>query len=75
MVRLAMQEGKLTTGRSAGGRGAWMCPRIECYELADKRRAIPRSLRTEVPFEALEELRATIIDGTAFPFDGSYVKR
>jgi predicted RNA-binding protein YlxR (DUF448 family) len=64
-----MRDGRLDTDPSAGGRGAWVCPNTECFQLAIKRRAFPRALKTEVPSEALEALRAAFVTGAAFPRD------
>lgn len=75
MWRLGLQGDKLTVGVGAGGRGAWLCPRIECFELATKRRAFSRAFRTEVPIGATEALRTAILTATTFPLDGSFVKR
>ncbi|HZG93246.1 MAG TPA: YlxR family protein [Mycobacteriales bacterium] len=33
------------------GRGAHLHPTLECVELADRRRALPRALRTEGPLD------------------------
>lgn len=70
MVRLSMQQGRLVTDRSAGGRGAWLCPATDCVDLAVKRRAVARALRTEVGPEALSTLRDEVVTGAVFPIDG-----
>ncbi|MGI8577331.1 MAG: YlxR family protein [Nocardioidaceae bacterium] len=41
------------------GRGAHLHPTLECFELAERRRAFPRALRLDGPLEALG-LRAWI---------------
>ena len=43
------------TGK-APGRGAYLCPKTECFEKAVKRKAIPRSLNAEVSPENLDRL-------------------
>nr|WP_245605902.1 YlxR family protein [Promicromonospora kroppenstedtii] len=39
------------------GRGAWVHPEPQCLELAERRRAVPRALRTDGPLD-LGEVRA-----------------
>lgn len=39
------------------GRGAYLCPSLECFEKAVKTKGIERSLKTPVPQEIYEELR------------------
>ena len=69
MVRVSVQDGRLTTDRTAGGRGAWLCPTTTCLETAIKRRALPRALKTEVPSDALDELRTAFVEGYVFSPD------
>ncbi|MDT0166296.1 YlxR family protein [Actinotalea sp. AC32] len=48
MVRDASVGGDLAVvdpGRSLPGRGAWLHPDLQCLELAERRRALPRALR------------------------------
>jgi len=66
MVRLSVQDGRWSTERSAGGRGAWICPTTACLEQALKRRAVGRALRTDVPPQLLTELREAVTEGSAF---------
>ena len=45
------------TGR-ANGRGAYLCPKLDCLKLARKARKLERGLRSQIPVEvytALEE--------------------
>lgn len=44
------------TGK-ASGRGAYICPKMECLELAIKKRAFSHALRHEVSFEILQKLK------------------
>ena len=39
------------TGRRMPGRGAWLHPDRQCLELAERRRAFPRSLRHPGPLD------------------------
>ena len=58
LTRIAFFEGELTvdlTGR-AKGRGVYLCQDAECIEKAEKRRALQRSFRTELPKTALEHV-------------------
>ena len=44
-----------TTGRK-NGRGAYICPRMECFMKARKSKGLERSLKTSIPQELYEEL-------------------
>ena len=49
VVRVAGDGGDLAVvdgHRSLPGRGAWLHPDLQCLELAERRRAFPRALRT-----------------------------
>jgi len=48
------------TGK-AQGRGAYICPTIECLEKAQKTRALSRALECEITEEAYGELRRVIL--------------
>lgn len=43
------------TGRK-NGRGAYICPRMECFMKARKSKGLERSLKTSIPQEVYEEL-------------------
>ncbi len=45
-----------TTGRK-NGRGAYVCPSIECLDKAIRNHGIERSLKTGVPEEVYEDLK------------------
>ena len=45
-----------TTGRK-NGRGAYVCPSIECLDKAIRNHGIERSLKTSVPEEVYEDLK------------------
>ncbi|NLN15647.1 MAG: YlxR family protein [Tissierellia bacterium] len=47
------------TGR-ANGRGAYICPAVECLNKAIKTKSIARSLETDIPDEVYEEIREVI---------------
>lgn len=47
LIRFAAQEGRLVETRS-GGRGAYTCPRLSCFERAASRRAFNRILKQSV---------------------------
>ena len=44
-----------TTGRK-NGRGAYICPRMQCFMKARKSKGLERSLKTSIPQEVYEEL-------------------
>ena len=45
-----------TTGKKAG-RGAYICPCVECFEKARKSKGLERSFKSAVPAEVYEKLR------------------
>jgi uncharacterized protein len=47
------------SGRTSG-RGAYLCPRDECLDLAVKRKALERALKRPVPRHVIEELRVAL---------------
>ncbi|MGH1548152.1 YlxR family protein [Leifsonia poae] len=49
LLRVVVQESELVADPSATrpGRGAWLHPTAECFDLAVKRRAFGRALRVE----------------------------
>lgn len=51
-----------STGR-ANGRGAYLCSNPECLRKAEKRHALTRALKTEIPHEIYATLAAQIEDG------------
>ncbi|MBN7772140.1 YlxR family protein [Clostridium aminobutyricum] len=58
MIRIAGYEGEVSidlTGK-AKGRGIYLCPDKECFQKAQKRRAIGRSLEMDIAPEQLEKL-------------------
>ena len=42
------------------GRGAYICPRRECFDQARKRKALDRGLKTPVSAEVYDELLRTV---------------
>ncbi|HEY7137413.1 MAG TPA: YlxR family protein [Acidimicrobiia bacterium] len=61
LVRIARRlDGTLVIGPGPG-RGAWLCAGSErCFDLAVRRRALARSLRTEIRDDEVGRLRATL---------------
>lgn len=55
-------DGSLAVGRSAPGRGAWLCAGSEaCFDAAVRRRAFGRALRCDVPAHEIERLRGRLL--------------
>lgn len=48
------------TGKKAG-RGAYICPNIQCFELAKKSKGLERSFKSAVPNEVYEELKSQLV--------------
>lgn len=59
MLRIVMSPtGEISldlTGKKAG-RGAYICPERACFELAKRRKALDRGLKTQVAAEIYDEL-------------------
>ena len=50
------------TGKKSG-RGAYICPSVECLDQAVKKRGLERSFRCPVPANVYEELRTSLANG------------
>ncbi len=50
-----------TTGKKAG-RGAYICPNVECLEKARKSKGLERSFKSAVPAEVYEKLREELAE-------------
>ncbi|MGI8623504.1 MAG: YlxR family protein [Solirubrobacteraceae bacterium] len=61
LLRFADVEGRVTPDPAAvlPGRGAWLHPSPQCLELAIRRRAFPRALRSrvEIPHDTVDFIR------------------
>lgn len=58
LIRVAGYEGQVSidvTGK-AKGRGVYLCPNTECFQKAQKRKAIGRNLEMDITPEQLEQL-------------------
>jgi len=58
LIRVAGYEGQVSidvTGK-AKGRGVYLCPNTECFQKAQKRKAIGRNLEMDITPEQLEKL-------------------
>lgn len=49
------------TGKKPG-RGAYICPTLECLEKAQKSKGLERSFKSAVPSEIYEELKKELIE-------------
>ena len=74
LVRVvAAPDGRLSEGRSAPGRGAWLCAgSVPCIDDAARRRAFTRALRTDIGPDAIASLREAVasrgrMEGTGPP--------
>jgi predicted RNA-binding protein YlxR (DUF448 family) len=63
-VRLGASDGRLVVGRSQPGRGAWLCAASggACLDLAVRRKALGRALRTDLAPDAVAALRRSIAE-------------
>ena len=48
LLRFTARDGELTPAEHGGGRGAYTCRRLACFERAASRRAFARTLRQTV---------------------------
>ena len=52
LVRLVQDHGRVVTARpGAPGRGAYLCPEVQCLDAAEKRRAFARAFRGPVTLD------------------------
>lgn len=56
IIRTPEEEIQVDFTGKKNGRGAYLCNSVECLRLAQKRNALSRSLKTEIPAEVYEEL-------------------
>jgi uncharacterized protein len=69
LARLARSaDGTVAVGRHRPGRGAWLCAgSVACFEAAVRRRALGRSLRTELSTADIEGLRGKLFCPSGAP--------
>ena len=63
VVRTPENEIRLDRTGKASGRGAYVCPAVECLEKAQKIRALERALEHKVDPEVFERLKEEITKG------------
>lgn len=62
VVKTTEGDVKVDLTGKINGRGAYICPRLECLELAIKSKKISRSLEVEITDTVFEELRNVVRD-------------
>ena len=69
LVRIAWSasDGCILIGAGHPGRGAWLCPTADCAAAAKQGRAFGRSLRADIPHEAIEALLSDGLGGSIRP--------
>lgn len=60
IVRTPDGEIDIDPGGKKSGRGAYICPDVECLEKASKAKRLEKALEHEVPAQVLESLRQKI---------------
>jgi predicted RNA-binding protein YlxR (DUF448 family) len=60
LLRLTANGGVLVVGRTAPGRGAWVCS-VECFDRATRKKALERALRTELSSAEIDTARARLV--------------
>jgi predicted RNA-binding protein YlxR (DUF448 family) len=64
MIRIIRTpDGKIEIDRTGkkSGRGAYLCDNIECLDMALKKNNLNKSLKQDIPFQTLDELRKTFL--------------
>ena len=56
IIKTAEEEILLDTTGKKNGRGAYICPNLDCLKQAAKNRGLERSLKTAVPKEIIDAL-------------------
>jgi uncharacterized protein len=62
LVRTPEGEVVLDPTGKLSGRGAYLCPRIDCLRVAQKRKSLDRAFKATVPAEAWARLEAALAD-------------
>lgn len=57
IIRTPEEEITVDFSGKKNGRGAYICNSIDCLRLAQKRKALDRSLKTTIPAEIYESLK------------------
>ncbi len=64
VVRMTDGTVNLDFGGKMNGRGAYVCPDVECLKKARKSRALERCLETEIPQEVYDRLEKEMEAGS-----------
>ncbi len=64
VVRMTDGTVNLDFGGKMNGRGAYVCPNVECLQKARKSRALERCLETEIPQEVYDRLEKEMEAGS-----------
>jgi len=62
LIRLSLRGDELVLGLT-GGRGAWVCPDLGCFDAAVKKGGLTRALRRPVSAGAIEDARYAFVQG------------
>ncbi len=56
-------EGDVTVDMTGkiNGRGAYICSKLACFKLAEKKKALQRALESEIPQEIMSKLEQEVI--------------
>lgn len=60
VVRTPEGEVLLDTTGKKSGRGAYICPKVSCYEKALKSKRLERCLEIQIPESVYDEVKATL---------------
>lgn len=63
VVRSPEGEISLDTNGRAAGRGAYLCPNLECLRIARKARRFERSFECAIPEEIYDRMEQELMDG------------
>ena len=62
LVRTPEGEVHLDSTGKHSGRGAYLCPRLDCLRVAQKRKSLDRAFKAAVPAEAWARLETALAD-------------
>ena len=62
LVRTPEDEVVLDPTGKQSGRGAYLCPRLDCLRAAQKRKSLDRALKLSIPAEAWARLEPLVLE-------------
>lgn len=60
IVRTVEGDILVDTTSKVNGRGAYICPKLDCLKVAEKKKALQRALEAEIPKDIMEKLEQEV---------------